>query len=138
MSLQQTLAIIKPTAVRQGHIGDIIKCIEEAGFRIKALHMTKLSEKEGKSFYQVHEDKPFYEELYRYISSGNVVTLTLEKENAVTDFRKLIGATDPLQAAPGTIRKKFGVSLGENAIHGSDSIENGKEEIAFFFPKRTL
>lgn len=134
--LEYTLAIIKPTAVTQGHIGDIIKCIEQAGFRIKAMALTKLSAEDGKAFYDVHAQKPFFEELYTYISSGNVVALALEKENAVADFRTLIGSTDPLQAAAGTIRQLFGVSISENAIHGSDSVDNAKKEIAFFFPRR--
>ena len=134
--LQHTLGIIKPTAVTQGHIGDIIACIERAGFRIRALALTKLSIKDGKNFYKVHADKPFYEELYNYICSGNVVAMALEKENAVKDFRKLLGATDPLQAAPDTLRKKFGISISENAMHGSDSVENAEKEIAFFFRRR--
>ena len=136
-STQHTLGIIKPTAVTQRHIGDIIKYIERAGFRIRALELTKLSIKDGKAFYEVHSQKPFYEELYTYISSGEVVAMALEKENAVADFRQLIGATDPLQAAPGTIRKDFGVSISENAVHGSDSPENAEKEIAFFFPRRS-
>lgn len=136
MSTQHTLAIIKPGAVTRGHIGDIIKCIEGAGFRIKGMKMTHLSIKEGKTFYEVHAERPFYEELYTYIASGNVVALALEKENAVVAFRTLIGATDPLQSAPGTIRQLFGISIGENAIHGSDSDVNAKKEISFFFPRR--
>ena len=136
MTTQHTLAIIKPTAAAQGHIGDIITCIEQDGFRIKALKMLKLSPEEGKSFYKVHAQRPFFEELYNYIASGDVIVMALEKENAVESFRELIGATDPLQAAPHTIRKKFGVSIGENAIHGSDSPENAKQEISFFFPRK--
>lgn len=134
--LEHTLAIIKPTAVIQQHIGDIIKCIEQAGFRIRAMDLTQLSVKDAKTFYAVHAKKPFYQELYTYISSGNIVPIALEKENAVAEFRTLIGDTDPLQAAKGTIRQRFGISIGDNAIHGSDSVENAKKEIAFFFPRR--
>lgn len=135
-SIQHTLAIIKPTAVKQGYIGGIIRCIEQAGFHIRALELTKLSEEEGKAFYAVHAEKPFYEELYQYISSGAVVPIVLAKAHAVADFRTLIGTTDPLQAAPNTIRKKFGISIGDNAIHGSDGVDNAAQEIAFFFPRR--
>ena len=96
-----------------------------------------MSEKDGKSFYAEHADRPFFEELYQYISSAHVVAMALEKENAVVDFRKLIGATDPRQAVAGTLRNKFGISVGENAVHGSDSEASAKKEIAFFFPRRS-
>lgn len=136
--LEETLAIIKPTAVAQGHIGDIITCIEQAGFRVRALKTHKMPKEEAQKFYEVHREKPFFEELYGYISSGPVVLMALQKENAVEDYRKLIGDTDPLQAADGTIRQKYGISIGDNAVHGSDSVENAQREISFFFPRKDL
>lgn len=135
-STQHTLAIIKPTAVQEGHVGDIIACIEKAGFQLQAMRLTQLSLEEGKAFYAVHAQRPFYKELYNYMISGKVVVLALQKDNGVADFRELIGATNPAEAAPGTIRKQFGRSIGENAIHGSDSDENAMQEIAFFFAER--
>ncbi|MEM7362231.1 MAG: nucleoside-diphosphate kinase [Bacteroidota bacterium] len=137
-SLKQTLAIIKPTAVTQRHTGDIIACIEKEGFRLKVLKMTEMSVKDGKSFYAEHAERHFFEELYQYISSGKVVVMVLEKENAIADFRKLIGATDPKQALAGTIRNKFGMDTSDNAIHGSDSPESAAREISFFFPSREV
>ena len=128
-----TLTIIKPDAVKDGHIGAILADIEKAGFRIKAVKMIHLGEKEAGAFYEVHKERPFYGELVGYMSSGVVVPAVLEKENAVEEFRKLIGATNPAQAEEGTIRKKFGKSLQSNAIHGSDSDENAKKEASFFF-----
>lgn len=125
--------MIKPDAVQDGHIGAILAKINEAGFRIKAMKMTKLSAEKAGQFYEVHKERPFYGELCAFMSSGHIVAAILEKENAVADFRTLIGATNPANAEEGTIRKMFARSLGENAIHGSDSDENALIEGSFFF-----
>jgi len=127
--------MIKPDAVKAGHIGAILEKINAAGFRIKAMKMTKLSAEKAGQFYEVHKERPFYGELCDFMSSGHIVAAILEKENAVADFRTLIGATNPADAAEGTIRKMFAKSLGENAIHGSDSDENALIEGDFFFSK---
>jgi len=125
--------MIKPDAVKAGHIGAILAKINEAGFRIKAMKMTKLSAEKAGQFYEVHKERPFYGELCEFMSSGHIVAAILEKENAVADFRTLIGATDPAKADEGTIRKMFAKSMGENAVHGSDSGENALIEGSFFF-----
>ncbi len=125
--------MIKPDAVQDGHIGAILAKINEAGFRIKAMKMTKLSSEKAGQFYEVHKERPFYGELCAFMSSGHIVAAILEKENAVADFRTLIGATNPANAEEGTIRKMFARSLGENAVHGSDSDENALIEGSFFF-----
>ena len=135
MLSNRTFTMIKPDAVQAGHSGAIIKMIEEAGFRIVALKMTKLTEERAGQFYEVHKERPFYGELRSYMSSGHIVPMILEKENAVADFRKLIGATNPAQAEEGTIRKLFAKSLEANAIHGSDSDENAAIEGNFFFAR---
>ena len=136
--VERTLAIIKPDAVRAGVAGEIIAQIQQAGFRILGMKLIRLNEDQAGAFYAVHHERPFYRELVRYMSSGPVVPMALEKVNAVADFRTLIGATDPAEAADGTIRKRFGRSKGENAIHGSDSPENARAEIAFFFAESEL
>lgn len=128
-----TFTMIKPDAVKAGHIGAILAKINEAGFRIKAMKMTKLSAEKAGQFYEVHKERPFYGELCEFMSSGHIVAAILEKENAVADFRTLIGATDPAKADEGTIRKMFAKSMGENAVHGSDSDENALIEGSFFF-----
>ncbi len=130
-----TFAIIKPDAVRNNYIGQIITMITEAGFKVKAMKMTRMSADSAKGFYEVHKERPFYGELVEFMSSGPCVPLMLEKENAVADFRKLIGATDPAQAEEGTIRKKYAGSKAENAVHGSDSDENALIEISHFFSR---
>ncbi|MCS7000288.1 MAG: nucleoside-diphosphate kinase [Bacteroidota bacterium] len=135
---ERTLAIIKPDAVAAGVVGEIIAQIQQAGFRIRAMKLVRLSAEQAGAFYAVHRERPFYAELVRFMSSGPVVPMVLEKDNAVADFRALIGATDPAEAAEGTIRKRFGRSKGENAIHGSDSPENARVEIAFFFAESEL
>ncbi len=135
---QRTLTIIKPECVEEKHIGEVIQRIEKAGFEIVGMKMVQLQEKEAKIFYQVHEGKPFYEELVQYMSSGRVVVMVLEKENAVQGFRDFIGATDPQKAAEGTIRRDFGKSIQFNCIHASDSVENAQKEVAFFFSQREL
>jgi nucleoside-diphosphate kinase len=134
----RTLAIIKPDAVKNNYIGQIITKITEAGFKIKAVKMTRLTKDSAGGFYEVHKGKPFYDELVAFMSSGPCVPIALEKENAVADFRKLIGATDPAKAEAGTIRKLYASSLGENAVHGSDSDENAGIEIAHFFSRKEL
>lgn len=125
--------MIKPDAVQSGHIGAILAKINEAGFRIKALKMTKLSLEKAGEFYAVHRERPFYNELCEFMSSGHIVAAILEKDNAVADFRTLIGATNPADAAEGTIRKLYAKSVGENAVHGSDSDANALIEGSFFF-----
>jgi len=134
----RTLAIIKPDAVSENHVGDIIAMINKAGFKIKALKMIKLSEDAAKAFYEIHKEKPFYGELVEYMTSGPCVPIALEKENAVEDYRKLIGATNPANAAEGTVRKLYAKSVQFNAVHGSDSDENAAKEIAFFFGSKEL
>lgn len=125
--------MIKPDAVQDGHIGAILAKINEGGFKIKAMKMTKLSADKAGQFYEVHKERPFYGELVDFMSSGHIIAAILEKENAVADFRTLIGATNPAEAEEGTIRKMFARSLGENAVHGSDSDENAEIEGSFFF-----
>ena len=129
----RTFTMIKPDAVEDGHIGAILNDINAAGFRIVAMKYTKLSAEQAGKFYEVHQERPFYGELVSFMSSGPIVAAILEKENAVEDFRKLIGATNPANAEDGTIRKKYARSIGENAVHGSDSDENSAIEGSFFF-----
>lgn len=135
MSGNQTFTMIKPIAVKNNYIGAILKLINEAGFRIKAMKYTHLTKQQAMQFYGIHADKYFYEELTSFMSSGPIVAAILEKENAVADFRKLIGATDPEKAEEGTIRKLYAESMSHNAIHGSDSDENAIIESDFFFSK---
>ena len=125
--------MIKPDAMRKGDAGGILDMILKAGFRIVALKQLTLSQEKAGEFYAVHKERPFYGELVSFMSSGPIIAAILEKENAVADFRKLIGATDPAKAEEGTIRKKYAASVGENAVHGSDSDENAKIEGDFFF-----
>lgn len=136
--MERTLAIIKPDAVKKNHIGDIVAQIQAAGFKVLAMQLTRMSEVHAQEFYAVHRERPFYGELVKFMCSGPVVPIALEKDNAVADFRALIGSTDPAEAAEGTIRKRFASSKGENAIHGSDSVENAMNEIAFFFTGREI
>lgn len=133
MAGNRTFTMIKPDAVEGGNIGNIIQMITDAGFAIKAMKYTQLSEAQAKEFYAVHAERPFYGELVDYMISGPIVAAILEKENAVADFRALIGATDPSEAAEGTIRKKYAESKAKNAVHGSDSDENAKIEGDFHF-----
>jgi len=133
MSTNRTFTMIKPDAVGDGNSGAIIKMIEEAGFRIVALKKTKLTPERAGEFYEVHKERPFYNDLCSYMSSGPIIPIILEKENAVADFRTLIGATNPANADAGTIRKLFAKSIEANAIHGSDSDENAGVEGSFFF-----
>ncbi|MEA5138816.1 nucleoside-diphosphate kinase [Arcicella rigui] len=133
MATNRTFTMIKPDAVAEGNSGAIIKIIEEAGFRIVAIKKTLLTPERAGEFYAVHAERPFYADLCGYMSSGPIIPMILEKENAVADFRALIGATDPSKAAEGTIRKQFAKSVQANAIHGSDSDENAAIEGFFFF-----
>lgn len=133
MAGNRTLTMIKPDAVGAGNSGAIIKMIEEAGFRIVAMKLTMLTMEKAGEFYAVHKERPFYNDLCQYMTSGVIIPMILEKDNAVEDFRKLIGATDPTKAEDGTIRKLFAKSIEANAIHGSDSDENAKIEGDFFF-----
>ncbi len=135
MAGNRTLTIIKPDAVANGYTGKIINQILEAGFKIIAMKLIQLTEKEAGSFYEIHKERPFYKDLVAFMSSGPCIPMILEKENAVEDFRKLIGATDPQKAEPGTIRNLYAKSIDANAIHGSDSDENAQIESNFFFSK---
>lgn len=128
-----TFTIIKPTAVNNNNTGAILKMINEAGFVIKAMKFTRMSTTQAAAFYSIHKGKPFYEALVAFMSSGPIVAAILEKENAIEDYRKLIGATDPSKAAEGTVRKLFACSVTQNAVHGADSDENARKEADFFF-----
>ena len=133
MTGKTTFTMIKPDAVSAGNSGAIIKMIEEAGFVIRAMKKTKLSKEVAGRFYAVHQERPFYNDLCEYMSSGPIIAMVLTRENAVESFRNLIGATDPAKAAPGTIRQLFATSIEANAVHGSDSDQNAIIESAFFF-----
>ncbi|PSM52244.1 nucleoside diphosphate kinase [Campylobacter blaseri] len=136
--MQQTLSIIKPDAVKKGVIGKILDRFESNGLRIAAMKKIQLSTEDAKAFYAVHKDRPFYGELVEFMTSGPVVVSILEGENAVAKNRELMGATNPKEAAPGTIRADFADSIDANAVHGSDSLENATIEIAFFFSNREI
>ena len=138
MTTNRTFTMIKPDAVENGHIGGILNMIAEAGFRIVALKKTQMTVADAQAFYAVHAERPFYGELVEFMSRGPIVAAILEKDNAVEDFRTLIGATNPANAAEGTIRKKYATSMGENAVHGSDSDENAAIEGAFHFSGREM
>jgi nucleoside-diphosphate kinase len=133
MSGNLTFTIIKPDAVRNGHTGKIIDQITEAGFKVKAMRLVQLSERTAGDFYDIHRERSFFKELVDFMTSGPCIPMILEKDNAVEDFRTLIGSTNPAAAAPGTIRNRFAKSIDANAIHGSDSDENALREGAFFF-----
>ena len=136
--VERTLAILKPDCVKKNLAGQVLARIEKAGFKILGMKMVKLTRETAGGFYAVHRERPFFPELVAFMSSGKCVPVALEKENAVADFRKLIGATDPKDAEPGTIRRDFASSKGENIVHGSDSPENGRIEIAYFFSEKEL
>ncbi|HUH34626.1 MAG TPA: nucleoside-diphosphate kinase [Moheibacter sp.] len=136
MSGKITFTMIKPDAVKKGHIGNILADINQAGFTIKAMKLTQLSKQDAESFYAVHKERPFFNDLVEFMTSGPIVAAVLEKENAIEDFRNLIGATNPQEAAAGTIRNKYAESIDANAIHGSDSDENALIESAFHFATR--
>jgi nucleoside-diphosphate kinase len=134
MAVERTLCIVKPDAVEKRKAGAILAHIEEGGFRVLAMRMTHLTRPEAEGFYEVHRQRPFFGELVQFMTRSPVVVAVLERDNAVTAWRDLMGATDPAKAAAGTIRKAFGSNVGENATHGSDSLDNAKREIAYFFP----
>ncbi|MDZ4839862.1 MAG: nucleoside-diphosphate kinase [Bacteroidota bacterium] len=129
-----TFTMVKPDAFAEGHGAAILANIEDAGYKIIAMKMKKLSLEEAEKFYAVHSERPFYGELTQYMSGGPIIAAVLQKENAVSEYRNLIGATNPAEATEGTIRKKFGKNIGSNAVHGSDSDENAQIEASFFFP----
>ncbi len=138
MTTNRTFTMLKPDSVEKGNIGAILGKINAAGFRIVALKLTQMTDRDAKAFYAVHNERPFYGELVEYMTRGPVVAAILEKSNAVEDFRALIGATNPEEAADGTIRKLFATSISENAVHGSDSDENAAIESAFHFSEREM
>ncbi|MFT7251575.1 MAG: nucleoside-diphosphate kinase [Flavobacterium sp.] len=138
MATNRTFTMIKPDGVENGHIGGILNMITEGGFRIVAMKLTQLTIADAKEFYAVHAERPFYGELVEFMTRGPIVAAILEKDNAVADFRTLIGATNPADAAEGTIRNKYATSMGENAVHGSDSDENAAIEGAFHFSGREM
>ena len=129
----KTFTMLKPDSIRDGNIGSILNKIVDSGFKIKAMKLTKMSAEKAASFYDIHKERPFFQDLIQYMTSGPIVVAILEKENAVEDFRELIGATNPEEAKEGTIRKLFAKSISENAIHGSDSDLNAKIECEFHF-----
>jgi nucleoside-diphosphate kinase len=135
MTTERTLSIVKPDAMRKNVIGKIFSTFEDNGLKIIAGKLTTLSKAEAGEFYAVHKDRPFYEELVSFMCSGPVFVVVLEGPNAVAKNRDLMGATNPAQAAEGTIRRRFASSIGENAVHGSDSLENAASEVSFFFPE---
>jgi len=138
MVTNRTFTMIKPDAVEKGHIGAILDKINAAGFSIVAMKYTQLSRRDAEAFYAVHAERPFFDELVTFMTRGPIVAAVLEKDNAVADFRTLIGATNPAEAAEGTIRKLYASSVGENAVHGSDSDENAAIEAAFHFSGREM
>ena len=138
MRTDRTFTMLKPDAVEKGYIGAILEKINTSGFRIVAMKLTQMTLADAKEFYSVHSERPFYGELVEYMTRGPIVAAILEKENAVEDFRTLIGATNPADAAEGTVRKLYAASIGENAIHGSDSDENAAIEGAFHFAGREM
>ena len=138
MAVERTLSIVKPDAVEQNNIGNILAMIQGAGLRIIGMRMLHLSRAEAEGFYEVHKDRPFFGELVEFMTRGPVVVCALEGDDAVARYRTLMGATNPAEADEGTIRKAHGTDIGENACHGSDSVENGKIEVAYFFPEYLL
>lgn len=138
MAGNRTFTMLKPDAVENGHIGAILDQITASGFKIVALKLTQMTRRDAESFYDIHKERPFFGELVEFMSRGPIVAAVLEKDNAVEDFRTLIGATNPEEAAEGTIRKKYATSVGENAVHGSDSDENAQIEANFHFAGREV
>ena len=138
MAGNRTFTMIKPDAVENGHIGHILAKITSAGFKIVAMKFTQLSRRDAREFYAIHKDRPFFDELIQFMTRGPIVSAILEKDNAVEDFRALIGSTNPAEAAEGTIRKLYATDIGENAIHGSDSDENAAIEGSFHFSGREI
>lgn len=138
MALERTLGIIKPDAVAKGHTGAILAIIEQNGFRIVGMKMRRLSQREAEAFYEVHKARPFFPGLVTFMTEGPVLLLALERENAVTRWREVMGATNPASAAEGTIRKRFAENIERNSVHGSDALETAAQEIPFFFSQSEL
>jgi nucleoside-diphosphate kinase len=138
MAVERTLAILKPDCNRKGLAGEVLRRIQDAGFQLRALKMIRLSKAEAEGFYAVHADKPFFDDLTDFMSGGPCIPVVLEKENAIEDFREFIGATDPDEAADGTIRSDFADSIQENIVHGSDAPETAANEIAYFFAEHEI
>jgi nucleoside-diphosphate kinase len=138
MAIERTLSIVKPSAVRDNHIGGVIAKLEAAGLRVVAAKMIKLTPEQAGNFYDVHRARPFFQELVDFMTSGPVVVQVLEGEDAIAKNREVMGATDPAKAAPGTIRADFGKDISENAVHGSDGPETAREEISFFFAQSEI
>jgi nucleoside-diphosphate kinase len=138
MAIERTLSIIKPNAVESNHVGAIIKRFEEEGFRIVAMKMTRLSVPQAEGFYAVHKDRPFFNDLVRFMTRSKVVIMVLEREDAIAKYREVIGATDPAKAAEGTVRKLYGRNVEENAVHGSDGVATAQFEIGWFFAGNEL
>ncbi len=132
-TLERTLAIIKPDAVGRGALGDILAMIEAKGFRLLGMKMLEITKQQAEGFYAVHAGKPFFDSLTTFMSSGPIVVITLEKENAIKDWRELMGPTNPANATPGTVRKKWGTSIESNAVHGSDAEDTARFELSYFF-----
>jgi len=138
MAVERTLSIIKPDAVEQNNVGNIVAMIQKAGLEIRGMRMLHLTRPQAEGFYDVHRERPFFGELVDFMTRGPVVVSALEADDAVARYRRLMGATNPAEADDGTIRKLYGTDVGENACHGSDSVENGKIEVAYFFPEYLL
>ena len=138
MNQERTFAIIKPDAVAARHAGEILAIVEQAGFRILALRMTRLTEPQAQGFYAVHSEKPFYASLVKFMTEGPIVVMALEREDAIRQWRKTMGATNPANAAEGTIRQRFGTSIERNCVHGSDAPETAETELRFFFSTADL
>jgi nucleoside-diphosphate kinase len=138
MSVERTFGMIKPDAVANGHVGDILNVIRDNGFRIIGLKLRKITTPEAQAFYEVHKERPFYNSLVKFMSEGSVVVMVLEREDAIAKWREVMGATNPANAAEGTIRKKFAESIERNAVHGSDAPETAAQEIPFFFSTAEL
>ena len=138
MSVERTFSIIKPDAVTAGHAGEILAIIEQAGFRILALRMTRLTERQAQGFYAVHRERPFYSGLVKFMTEGPVIVMALEREDAIRKIREAMGATNPANAAEGTIRKRFATSIERNSVHGSDAPETAETELRFFFSTADL
>ncbi len=134
MSIERTFSIIKPDAVAAGQAGEILSVIEKAGFRILAMRMTRLNRPQAEGFYAVHRERPFFQSLVKFMTEGPIIVMALERENAIAALREVMGATNPANAAEGTIRKRFATSIERNAIHGSDGPETAAVELAYFFP----
>ena len=136
--MQRTYTMIKPKCVADGHVGEVIARIQSGGYAIKAMKMLHMTRQDAEAFYAIHKERPFYSELTAFMSSGPIVAMVLEKDNCIADYRKFIGATNPAEAAEGTIRRDFGTDVQCNCVHASDSPENAVNEIAFFFSQREL